>query len=162
MKGKQARVNSFKIIVINGINMETKGMEKNNIIITFKSSMYDTDEQIEMTAKGVHSIKDELHYVMYNEEAEGGQTVRNILKFNGEFLEVSKLGTTRTNMYYKPGHKHVDVYRTPFGEYDMCIDTDKYILVVSENRYKILIEYDMNLGGAHVSRCRVEIFIEFV
>ena len=135
-------------------------MEKSNVTITFKSHMYDTDEQIEMTAKGVHSIKDDLHYVMYNEEAEGGQSIRNILKFNGEFLEVSKLGTTKTNMYYKSGHSHKDVYRTPLGEYDMCIDTDKYMLIVSDKRYKLVVEYNLELGGTHVSRCRVEIVVE--
>lgn len=135
-------------------------MNEKNVKIEFNSYMYDTDEHIEVSATGVHSVKDEMHYVMYTEEVEGGQSVRNILKFNGEALEVTKIGTTRTNMYYKPGHKHTDVYRTPFGEYDMCIDTDKYILVVSEKRYKIVTEYNLELGGAHVSKCKVEIFIE--
>ncbi len=135
-------------------------MKKNNAKITFKSYMYDTDEQIELTANGIHSIKDELHYVMYNEETEDGQCTRNIMKFNDEYLEVSKLGVTKTKMYYKPGYRHNDRYRTPFGEYDMCIDTDKYILVVSEKRYKVLVEYNLQLGGVHVSRCKVEIVVE--
>ena len=135
-------------------------MEKNNARITFKSYMYDIDEQIELIANGKHYIKDELHYVMYNEESEDGHNTRNIMKFNGEYLEVSKLGITKTNMYYKPGYRHNDRYHTPFGEYDRCIDTEKYILVVSEKRYKILVEYNLQLGGAHVSRCKVEIVIE--
>lgn len=135
-------------------------MKKNNAKITFKSYMYDTDEQIELTANGIHSIKDELHYVMYSEETEDGQCTRNIMKFNDEYLEVSKLGVTKTKMYYKPGYRHNDRYRTPFGEYDMCIDTDKYILVVSEKRYKVLVEYNLQLGGVHVSKCKVEIVVE--
>ena len=135
-------------------------MEKNNVTITFKSHMYDTDEQIELTAKGVHFVKDDMHYVMYNEEAEGGRSVRNILKFNGEALEVSKLSTTKTIMYYKPGYRHTGVYRTPFGEYDMSIDTEKYILVVSESRCKVVTEYTLELGGVHVSKCKVEIIVE--
>ena len=135
-------------------------MEKKEVTIKYNSHMYDTDEHIEMSAKGVHFVKDDMHYVMYTDEAESGRSVRNILKFNGEFLEVSKLGITRTNMYYKPGHRHTDVYRTPFGEYDMCIDTEKYILVVSEKRLKVVTEYKLELGGAHVSRCKVEIYIE--
>lgn len=137
-------------------------MEKDNVIITFKSCMYDTDEQIDMMAKGVHYVKGDVHYVMYNEEAESGQSVRNILKFNGEFLEVSKLGATKTNMYYKSGHTHKNIYRTPLGEYDMCIDTDKYILVVLENRYKIVVEYSLQLGGVPVSKCKVEITVDRV
>ncbi len=135
-------------------------MEKDSVTISFKSHMYDTDEQFEIVANGVHYVKDDLHYVMYNEESDDGHLVKNILKFNGEYLEVSKLGTTKTKMYYKPAHRHKDVYRTPFGEYDMCTDTEKYILVVSENRYKVLVEYKLELGGAHVSRCKVEIAIE--
>lgn len=135
-------------------------MEKNNVIITFKSHMYDTEEQIDMTAKGVHSIKDDVHYVRYNEETESGQSVRNILKFNGEFLEVTKIGTTKTKMYYKSGHTHKAIYNTPFGQYEMCIDTHKYTLDVSENKYKIVVEYDLQLGGVPVSKCTVEIAVE--
>lgn len=135
-------------------------MSGENVRITFDSYMYDTDEHIQVSATGVHSIKDGMHYVVYTEQVEGGQSVRNILKFDGEALEVSKIGTTRTNMYYKPGHKHTDVYRTPLGEYDMCIDTEKYILVVSEQRYKLVTEYKLELGGVHVSKCKVEISIE--
>lgn len=135
-------------------------MNQNEVTIRFKSQMYDADEQIEIVAKGAHSMKDGMHYVMYTEEGKSGQSVRNILKFDGEALEVSKIGTTRTNMYYKPGHKHIDVYRTPLGEYDMCINTESYILVVSENKLKIVTEYMLELGGIHVSRCKVEICID--
>ena len=135
-------------------------MNQKDVSILFKSHMYDTDEKIEVSAKGVHFVKDGMHYVMYNEEVESGQHVRNILKFDGEFLDVSKLGITRTNMYYKTGHRHTDVYRTPFGEEDMCSDTEKYILVESEKQMKIIIEYRLELGGVHVSRCKVEIIIE--
>lgn len=134
-------------------------MDKREVSITFNSHMYDTDERIEVCARGVHFVKNEIHHVMYTEEAGDGQAVRNILKFDSEALEVSRLGTTRTNMYYKPGHRHTDVYRTPLGEYDMCIDTHKYILVVSENRLKIVTEYELGLGGVRVSRCKVEIII---
>ncbi len=135
-------------------------MSGNEVRIAFSSFMYDTDEHIEVSATGVHSIKDGMHYVRYTEELEDGKSVRNILKFDGEALKVTKIGATRTSMYYKPGYKHTDIYRTPLGEYDMCINTDKYILVVSENRYKIVIEYNLELGGAHVSKCKVEIVIE--
>lgn len=135
-------------------------MSQKGVNITFRSHMYDTDERMEVSAKGVHSIKDGKHYVMYTEESEGGLSVRNILKFDDEALEVSKIGTTRTNMYYKAGHRHTDVYRTPLGEYDMCIETKEYELVAENDLYKIATVYDLELGGSHVSKCKVEIVIE--
>lgn len=135
-------------------------MFQKDATITFKSHMYDTDEQIEISAKGVHSIKEGKHLVMYTEEAEGGQSVRNILKFDGEALEVSKIGVVRTNMYYKAGHRHTDVYRTPLGEYDMCIETKEYALFENDSTYDIVVLYNLELGGSFVSKCKVEIRIE--
>ena len=139
-------------------------MSQRNVTISFKSHMFDTDEQIEITAKGIHGIKNGKHYVTYNEEDEGNKTVRNILKFDSESLEVSKIGTTRTNMYYKAEHTHTDVYRTPFGEYDMCIKTEEYALFETEKndmpKYDIVLLYNLELGGSHVSTCKVEISVE--
>lgn len=135
-------------------------MENKDVRITFKSHMFDTDEQFEMSAKGVHYVKNGKHYVMYTEESEGGQRVRNILKFDDDSLEVSKIGTAKTKMHYKTGHRHVDVYRTPFGEYDMCIDTEEYVMSEKDGSYEIIAGYNLELGGSHVSRCRVEITVE--
>lgn len=134
-------------------------MEKKEVTIRFKSYMYDTDEQMEISATGVLYLKDGLHYVMYTEESDSGQHVRNILKFNSESLEVSKLGTTKTVMFYKAGHRHTNIYRTPFGEYDMCIDTEEYSLSESGDKLNMITVYNLELGGAQVSRCRVEIDI---
>lgn len=136
-------------------------MENKDVRITFKSRMFDTDEQFETSAKGVHYVKNGKHYVMYTEESEDGLSVRNILKFDGDSLKVSKIGTTKTNMYYKSGHKHVDVYRTPLGEYDMCIETEEYVLSEKDSAYEIIIGYNLELGGSHVSKCRVEIVVEY-
>lgn len=135
-------------------------MDSKNANIIFKSHMFDTDEKIELTAKGIHSVKNGKHYVMYTEELEGGENIRNILKFDSEALDVSKIGTTRTHMYYKAGYKHRDVYRTPFGEYDMCTETEKYVLSETDGKYSIVIVYDLQLGGNHVSKCKVEIEIK--
>lgn len=136
-------------------------MNRREVAITFKSHMFDTDEQMEIRAKGLHSIKNGKYYVIYTDEAEDGASVRNILKFDGESLDVSKIGTTRTNMFYKAGHKHTDIYRTPFGEYDMCIETEEYTFNEDSDRYQLAIVYNLALGGNHVSKCKVEIQIVY-
>ena len=137
-------------------------MDKREVTIRYDSYMYDTDEHIEMIANGAYYEKCDKHYVMYTEELENGQPVKNVLKFDDRALEVLKFGVTKTKMYYEPGYTHTDVYRTAFGDYDMCIDTDKYILVLSEDHFKILTEYRLKLGGSHVSKCKVEIYIDMV
>ena len=82
-------------------------MDKKEVTIIFNSKMYDTDEKFDISAKGMHYIKDGKHYVTYSEVAQDGRNVRNILKFDSEALHVSKIGITRTNMYYKKGHIYV-------------------------------------------------------
>ncbi len=132
-------------------------MERREVTITFKSHMYDTDEQIDISAKGTYFRKDDKHCVMYTETVDGGPDVRNILKFDAESLDVSKISITRTNMFYKAGHIHEDVYRTPLGEYDMRIQTEEYALFDTGHSIDIIIVYNLELGGAHISKCRVEI-----
>ena len=134
-------------------------MDKKEVTIIFKSKMYDTDEKFDISAKGMHYIKDGKHYVTYSEVTQDGRNVRNILKFDSEALHVSKIGITRTNMYYKKGHIYEDVYGTPFGVYDMCIRTTECILSETKDTCKIMTEYNLELGGQHVSKCRVEITI---
>lgn len=134
-------------------------MNHREVTITFKSHMFDTEEQIDVSSKGIYYNKDNMHHVMYTEVVEGGPDVRNILKFNGEALEVTKLGITKTNMYYKSGYEHKDTYRTPFGEYDMRIRTEEYALFEVPDGFDIITVYNLELGGAHVSKCRVEISI---
>ena len=63
-------------------------MNKKEVTITYTSRMYDTDEQINMTAKGIMGKKDGVYIVMYNEENEGMAPTRTILKFNQDFLKV--------------------------------------------------------------------------
>ncbi len=135
-------------------------MDRREVTITFKSHMYDTDEHIDIIAKGTCFSKDDKHCVMYTEAVEGGADIRNILKFDAESLDVTKLSTTKTNMFYKVGHTHKDVYRTPFGQYDMRIQTEEYALFDTGRGFDIITVYNLELGGAHISKCKVEIKVE--
>ena len=135
-------------------------MERREVTITFKSHMFDTDEHIDIEAKGTYFGKDGKHNVIYTEVVEGGADIRNILKFDAESLDVTKLSTTRTKMFYKAGHIYEDVYSTPLGQYDMRIQTEEYALFDTGRGLDIIIVYNLELGGAHISKCKVEIKVE--
>lgn len=134
-------------------------MNKKEVTITYTSRMYDTDEQINMTAKGIMGKKDGVYIVMYNEENEGMAPTRTILKFNQDFLKVSKMGVTKTEMHYQHGYTHKSRYNTFVGAYDMCIKTEEYTLEEIENGYKIVTVYNLELDGNFISKCKVEISI---
>jgi len=135
-------------------------MDKREVTIKFKSTMYDTGEGIEVSAKGIYFYKDEKHQVMYTEVNESGPDTKNILKFDEESLEVTKLGATKTSMLYKAGNTYNDIYHTPLGEFDMCIKTEEYAMFSGVNGYDLVTLYNLELGGAHVSKCKVEISIK--
>lgn len=134
-------------------------MSKRAAKITYISNMIDTDEHIKTEASGTYMVKDGLHYLMYT-EGEGKDSVRNILKFNNNSLHISKIGITRTEMHYEKDYKHVGIYNTPFGQYEMNISTEDYVFMLTKYGFNIRVKYDLELGGSFVSKCIVEILIE--
>ena len=134
-------------------------MNRKEVTITYTSRMYDTDEQINMTAKGIMGNRDGVNIVMYNEENEGMAPTRTILKFDQNFLNVSKMGVTRTEMRYQRGYTHQSRYHTFAGECDMCIKTEEYALQEIDNGYKITTVYNLEMDGNFISKCKVEIVI---
>ena len=135
-------------------------MSKKEVTITYTSHMYDTDEKINTTAKGICGIKDGVNIVMYNEENEGMAPIKTILKFDYNFLNVTKMGVKKTEMRYETGYTHNTVYHTLFGEFDMCIKTEEYTLQEVDNGFKITTVYNLEMDGNFVSKCKVEIAIK--
>lgn len=134
-------------------------MSQKQVTITYTSHMYDTDEHINMTAQGILGKKNGVNIVMYNQENEGMAPTRTILKFNEDFLNVTKMGVTKTEMRYERGYTHKTVYHTFVGECDMCIKTDEYDLKETDKGYKITTVYNLELDGNFISKCKVEIEI---
>lgn len=134
-------------------------MSKKDVTITYNSHMYDTDEQINTTAKGIFGNRDGVNIVMYKEENEGLAPIKTILKFNQDYLNVTKMGITKTEMRYERGYTHNTVYHTLFGECDMCIKTEEYSLEEIANGYKITTVYNLEMDGNFISKCKVEIEI---
>ncbi len=134
-------------------------MSKKEVTITYTSHMYDTDEQINTTAKGICGNKDGINIVMYNEENEGLAPIKTILKFDHDFLNVTKMGITKTEMRYERGYTHNTAYHTLFGECDMCIKTEEYKLEEVDNGFKITTVYNLEMDGNFISKCKVEIEI---
>lgn len=134
-------------------------MSKKQVTISYTSHMYHTDEQINMTANGILGNKDGVNIVMYNEENEGMAPIRTILKFDENFLTVSKMGVTKTEMHYERGYTHKSMYHTFIGECDMCIKTEEYSLKEIDNGYKITTVYNLEFDGNFISKCKVEIEI---
>ena len=134
-------------------------MSQKQAIITYTSHMYDTDEHINTTASGIFGHKNGVNIVMYNEENEGMAPTRIILKFNQDFLQVTRMGVTKTEMRYERGYTHNTVYHTFFGACDMCIKTEEYSLQETAKGYKITTVYNLEMDGNFISKCKVEIEI---
>lgn len=134
-------------------------MSKKQVTISYTSHMYDTDEQINMTANGIMGNRDGVNIAMYNEQNEAMAPIRTILKFDENFLTVSKMGVTKTEMRYECGYTHKSKYHTFIGDYDMCIKTEEYDLKETDKGYKITTVYNLELDGNFISKCKVEIEI---
>ena len=92
-------------------------------------------EPVEVLNTGQYYFKNNQHYILYDEPAEGfEETTHNILKFNKQKLEVRKRGLLEVHMIFEENKKNISMYQTPFGVMDMGIATTRIELMEEPER----------------------------
>ena len=90
-----------------------------NVIITVTGT-HETDgvrqDPVVTTASGRHFVQNGKHYLLYDELPDGADgVIQNIVKFNGQILEVTKKGALESRMTFEKGKMNVTHYKTPAG-----------------------------------------------
>ena len=116
--------------------------------------------QIETVANGDYYKKNDKHYVIYEEVAEGfEQPTKNRLKFSEGMVELSRSGPINVHMIFQENKKNLTSYNTPFGQIPMGIDTKKIQVTELGNRITVEVEYSLDVGGEFLSDCHMKIDI---
>lgn len=114
------------------------------------------DEPLEMVAVGEHYLRNNSHYVRYEELLEGyGQPNVNVVKFTASRLEVIKNGVISANMLFEENKKNLSVYTTPFGPIRMGITATFYSLREEERKLSVDVHYVLDMNDAHASDCEL-------
>lgn len=117
-------------------------------------------EPIEMITVGEHYLKNNHHYIKYEELFEGfTDKTQNMVKIAGDVLEVRKKGLINVHMVFEENKKNISYYTTPFGTMQMGIAATRVNIEESEDQLKIRAEYALEINDGHVGDCYLEMTI---
>ena len=113
-------------------------------------------EKIETVAAGVYYEKNGRHFLIYDEAMEGfEQPVKNKLKFEDDFLEITKSGPLNVRMVFEKNKKNMTSYNTPYGNIVLGIDTKKIHISQESDRIVVDVEYVLDMNYEYYADCKI-------
>jgi uncharacterized beta-barrel protein YwiB (DUF1934 family) len=117
-----------------------------NAIITIKNRQQIDGQRddIEVMTEGSFYDKNGTYYILYTEGEEG---VSTRIKASRQTVSIRKSGAYSSDFLYETGRTHSFVYRMPYGEIAMELNTQKVYIELSETGGTIVLDYilEMNL-----------------
>ena len=118
------------------------------------------DEALEVVSQGEYYFRNGKHYVTYEEfQEESTQPTSVLLKLSEHKMEMLKKGETNVHMLFEEGKQHNAMYRVPFGNLLMGINTTSLKMTETETEINAEILYGLDINYAHVSDCQIKIRI---
>lgn len=100
------------------------------------------------------------HYVIYEEATEGFRdTTKNIIKWNGQTLELTKRGLINVHMMFEEKKKNMTDYRTPFGSILIGIDTRQIRVEESEEEISVYVDYALSVNYEYLADCKIAMHV---
>ena len=118
-------------------------------------------EPVEIIAPGEYYFKNGKHYIIYDEFMEGFDSVtKNVLKLQGDLLEVTKRGTSNVHMIFEKDKKNMTCYTTPYGSMMMGIDARSISIEESDDEIHAQIQYALEVNYDHLADCTISLSVQ--
>lgn len=118
-------------------------------------------EPVEIIAPGEYYFKNGKHYIIYDEFMEGFDSVtKNVLKLQGDLLEVTKRGTSNVHMIFEKDKKNMTCYTTPYGSMMMGIDARSISIEESDDEIHAQIQYALDVNYQHLADCTISLSVQ--
>lgn len=134
----------------------------NNVVVRISGlqKVESTGDNVEMLAAGRHYIKNNKHYLLYDEiDEESGIKTKNTIKFNDASAEVIRKGTVNGRLVFSKGDNNQSLYSTPYGDLLMEIFTKDIKLNQQQESVNLRIDYEIYANNSKVSDNEIEIDI---
>lgn len=130
---------------------------------SYQHGKSETDtEEIETVAAGTYYEKNGRHFLIYDEAMEGfGKPVKNKLKFEDDFLEITKSGPLNVRMVFEENKKNLTSYNTPYGNIVLGIDTKKIHISQESDRIVVDVEYVLDMNYEYHADCKISLKVNF-
>lgn len=135
----------------------------NNVIVKISGLQVveETGDNIEMLAVGRHYIKNNKHYLIYEEIEDDNDTVtKNTIKFNDMRAEVMRKGVVNGKLVFQKGENNQSIYSTPFGELLVEVMTKDIELNQNKDSINLKIDYELYANNNKISNNKIEIDIK--
>lgn len=123
-----------------------------------------TDEEIdkiETICPGEYFYRNDTHFVLYEEIAEGfEEPVKNMIKLKDKEFVLTKKGPFNVQMMFSEGRKSMTDYITPFGNIMVAMDTHKIEVSETQDSMEIHIEYALEANYQFVADCDITVTIK--
>ena len=128
------------------------------------SSYQKTDagvEEIKVSAPGTYSLINDRHFIKYEEKTDDDAINKVLLKFDNNFLEMTKSGEVRSTLTFTEGENTEGYYKTPYGTFLIETDTKKLDIKIGKKNIFVNLEYGLYIDSEFVADCKMYIEILF-
>lgn len=135
----------------------------NNVIVKISGLQVveETGDNVEVLAVGKHYIKNNKHYLIYEEiEDDNGTVTQNTIKFNDMCAEVMRKGVVNGKLVFQKGENNQSIYSTPFGELLVEVLTKDIELNQNNDSVNLQIDYELYANNNKISNNKIEIDIK--
>ena len=120
------------------------------VAVTVEGVQVDTAGEktvLKSAARGKYSARAGKHYVRYEDASlHDKEAVPTVLKFSSDGLTLIRRGAVDMQLEFRLGEKTRSVYRTPYGNFDLLVETHKLDIYFQDGEGKVMAEYDLFLN----------------
>ena len=117
-------------------------------VITVKSYISVEEESIEVITPGVFTVLKNGFKAEYEEtKLSGMEGTKTTMMINKNSFELIRCGSTETQMIFDRNNQSMSLYKTPYGNMTVTIDTKQLKIDVDENGGSIHIVYTLLIEG---------------
>ena len=133
-----------------------------DVLIKVSGVQFDVqDEPIELMVPGNYYMKNDKHYVLFEEQPEdNGPVTRNIVKFDETFFEMTKKGGNTSYLRFDKDKKNSTVYQTPAGTMQVDVLTHEFSVKEEEEQIAVKVKYALDINYQFVSECEVDFKVQ--
>jgi uncharacterized beta-barrel protein YwiB (DUF1934 family) len=121
------------------------------VAVTVEGVQVDTAGEktvLKSAARGKYSARAGKHYVRYEDASLHDKVVPTVLKFSGEGLTLIRRGAVDMQLEFRLGERTSSVYRTPYGNFDLLVETQKLDIYFKDGQGTVQAEYELYLNDA--------------
>lgn len=117
-------------------------------------------EPVVTQARGKYAFRNGHHFVRFEEElGEGQGTAKNLVKFGGKYLCVTRHGAYSTRMEFEEGKRKLTKYQTPAGELEFGVEASSITCEEDSRHLAVTVDYALHSGENKIQDSRVVVTV---